>query len=219
MRPIKEYPIFNHISAPEIFDLGNALQRQKYFSNARTSEAFFGFLSGPIFRRAIWERADEIPESFYETCWGLAGRLLSLVPSGLVVYYLGEKLLYKRGGNDSFCEHGVVKRLQISVEGFPYIVETIFGKNSQEAFHIRRVIRNEWYLRNLIPIKLLAATSPQQENIETLKGIVAKHYLNAGVGNMCRYVLFRSMPISLIKLLLFLRNIFKRNSLLWTNSL
>jgi abequosyltransferase len=86
-------------------------------------------------------------------------------------------------------------------------VETIFGKDSQEAFHIRRVIRNEWSLRTLISIKLLTATSPQKENIEILKMLAAKHYLNAGIGNMCKYVLFRLTPIPLIKLALLLKNV------------
>lgn len=199
MQPIKEHPIFNYITTPETFDLGNAVQRQRYFSNARTSEAFFSFLSGPIFRKDIWEKADGIPESFYDTCWGLAGRLLSLAPRGLVVHYLGERLLYKRGGNDSFREHGVVKRLQISVEGFSHIAETIFGKNSSEAFHIRRVIRNEWSLRELISIKMLTSISPQKENVELLNRLAAKHYLNAGLGNICKYLIFTFIPVSLLK--------------------
>ncbi|MHB8130371.1 MAG: glycosyltransferase family 2 protein [Mobilitalea sp.] len=213
MHPITEYPIFIHITTPEIFDLGNASQRQRYFSNARTSEAFFSFLSGPIFRRDMWERANGIPESFYTTCWGLAGRLLSLVPRGLVVHYLGEKLLYKRGGNDSFCEHGIVNRLRISVEGFTHIAETIFGKDSQEAFHIRRVIRNEWTFRNLIKIRLLTVTSLQKENTEILNRLAARHYLNAGVGNMCKYVLFRLTPISLLKLVRLLKKACSRFAL------
>ncbi|MFH0948835.1 MAG: glycosyltransferase family A protein [Elusimicrobiota bacterium] len=219
MQHIKEYPIFNNITTPEIFHLGDAVQRQRYFSNARTSEAFFSFLSGPIFRRDVWERADEIPESFYETCWGLAGRLLSLVPDGLVVHYLGERLLYKRGvnkrgDNNSFREQGAVNRLRMSVEGFAHIAETIFGKDSQETFHIRRVIRNEWPLRSLMFRKMLTATSPQQENIEILKRVAAKHYLNAGIGNLCRYMLFRLMPISFIKLAVSLRNILRKTGFL-----
>ena len=212
MHPIIEYLIFNHITAPETFDLGDAVQRQRYFSEARTTEAFFSFLSGPIFKKDIWEKANGIPESFYETCWGLAGRLLSLVPDGLVVRYLGERLLYKRGinkcgDNTSFLELGVVNRLRISVEGFAHIAETIFGKDSQETFHIRRAIRNEWPLRNLIEIKLLTAISPQQENIGKLNKLVAKHYLNAGIGNTCKYVLFRLTPIPLLKLARLLKNI------------
>lgn len=220
MHIIADYPIFKHLRSQETFNLGNPLQRKRYFNEARTSEAFFSFLSGPIFRRNIWERGEGIPESFYETCWALGGRFLSLVPKGLVVHYLGEKLLYKRGGVDSFREQGMVNRLRISVEGFSHVAETIFGKESQELFHVQRVIRNEWSLRSIMSIKLLTATSPQQENGEVLKRTVAKHYLNSGVGNLCKYILFRLTPISLLRLMYLLNQILlKSRSLRRLNSL
>jgi len=199
MNPTMEYMIFNHITTPETFNLGNEIQRQRYFSDARTSEAFFSFMSGPIFRRETWERGNGIPDSFYETCWGLAGRFLSLVPDGLIVHYLGKRLIYKRGDNDSFLEHGNVNRLRISVEGFNHIVDTIFCKDSQEAFHIRRVIRKEWSLRALMRLKMLTLISPQQENIVLLEKLVSKHYLDAGFGSMCRHLLFRLTPRLLLK--------------------
>jgi abequosyltransferase len=221
LQHVKEYPIFNNITTAEIFDLGDAAQRRRYFSNARTSEAFFSFLSGPIFRRDLWEKASGISESFYETCWGLAGRLLSLVPDGLIVHYLGEKLLYKRGvnehgDNNSFRDLGAVNRLRISVEGLAHIAETLFGENSLETFNIRRVIRNEWPLRSLIYIKLLVATSPQQENSELLKKLAIKHYYNAGIFNMFKYIFFRLIPVPLIRLAVLSRNILiKDKRLLW----
>jgi Glycosyltransferases involved in cell wall biogenesis len=207
MHPITEYPIFNHITAPEIFNLGDAVQRQRYFSEARTSEAFFSFLSGPIFRRDIWEKSKGIPESFYETCYALTGRLLSLVPDGLMIHYLGESLIYKRSGNDSFLEHGVVNRLRITVEGFAHISETIFGKDSYEDYHIRRVLRNERTLPHLMGIKLIVATSSQKDEMAALNQIVSKHYSNVGIGNMCKYVIFRMMPITFLKLGLLLKNL------------
>jgi abequosyltransferase len=217
MQPIKEYPIFADIASPEIFDLGNATQRQRYFSHALTSEAFFSFLSGPIFRREIWERAEGIPESFYDTCWGLAGRLLSLVPDGLVVHYLGEALLYKRSGNDSFSEHGLVNRVRIAVDGFAHIAETIFGRESQEAIHIRRVIRNEFSLRHLLFMKKLTAAFPQQENIETLINIATQLYWDAGWGNRCVYIVFRLLPVPIINVLYFLKKrLLKRRPRAWT---
>jgi len=205
MRPIKKHPVFYRITAPETFQLNDAGQRRRYFSRARTSEAFFSFLSGPIFKRAIWKKADGIPESFYETCWGLAGRLLSLVPTGLTVHYLGEALLYKRGvneqrDNDSFSAQGMVNRMRISVEGFRHIAQTIFGRESLETFHIRRVLRNEWTLRTLMKIKLMTVVTPQRENIETLKNLATQHYLNAGFWNMSKHVIFRLTPIPLLKL-------------------
>jgi abequosyltransferase len=215
MEPIEEYSIFDTISTPTIFDLGKAEDRKKYFSAARTSEAFFSFLSGPIFRRDLWKRTDNIPSSFYETCWALAGRMLSLVQGGLVVHYLGENLLYKRGGNDSFSENGVVNRLRISVDGFAHIAETIFGKHSVETWHIRRVIRNERTLLHLMLIKLQASTSPQKENIDQLNQIVSRHYSDAGITSIIKCAIFKLTPVFMLRIGAFLKkNIMKAKYLL-----
>ena len=210
MEPIQEYSIFNTISTPTIFSLGAAEDRSRYFSDARTSEAFFSFLSGPIFRRALWEKAENIPDSFYETCWALAGRLLSLVPGGLVVHYLGENLLYKRGENDSFLEKGIVNRLHISVDGFAHIAETIFGRHSEETYHIRRVVRNERTLLLLFLLKLQVVSSPQNEDVAEMYKIVSRHYSNAGIVNKLKYYIFRMMPLYAIKMAVSLNNTLKK---------
>jgi abequosyltransferase len=199
MHPISTYPIFNQIRAPEVFNLGDVAQRARYFKEARTTEAFFSFLSCPIFRKDLWEKADGIPESFYGTNWALAGRLLSLIPEGITVHYLAEALLDKRDCNDSFLEHGQVNRVRIAVEGFPHIAETIFGPNAEETFHVRRVIRNEYTIRILLSIKRAAVMNPQVENFETLKQLVAKHYLNAGMTNRCKYWFLMLTPVSLLR--------------------
>jgi abequosyltransferase len=207
MHPISTYPIFNQIRTPEVFNLGDARQRTRYFKEARTTEAFFSFLSSPIFRKDLWEKADSIPESFYGTNWALAGRLLSLIPRGITVHYVAESLLDKRTSNDSFLEHGQVNRLRIAVEGFPHIAETIFGPKADETYHVRRVIRNEYTIRIILFIKRAAVMNPQIENFEKLKQIVAKHYLNAGMTNRCRYWLFVLTPVPLMRSLAWLKRI------------
>jgi abequosyltransferase len=205
LEPIEEYPIFKNISAPEVFDLGREEDRKRYFSNARTSEAFFSFLSGPVFRRDVWEKAVGIPDSFYETCWALAGRLLSMVPDGLVVHFLAENMIYKRGENDSFLDRGIVHRLHISVDCFTHIAETIFGRNSEETFHIRRVVRNERSLLLLFLLKLQVITSPGNEDIAEMYAIVSRHYSNAGICNRIKYVIFRIMPVFMINVAIRIR--------------
>jgi len=199
MHPISTYPIFNRIRAPEVFNLGDAVQRARYFKEARTTEAFFSFLSCPIFRKDLWEKGGRIPESFYGTNWALAGRLMSLIPEGITVHYLAKPLLDKRDCNDSFLEHGQVNRLRIAVEGFPHIAETIFGPDAEETLHVRRVIRNEYTIPLILFIKRAAVMNPQVENFEKLKQIVAKHYLNAGMINRCKYWVFALTPVSLLR--------------------
>ena len=197
MLPICPYPPFKNIPNPRLYNLGDILQIEEYFSSARTSEAFFSFMSGPIFKKETWDKA-KVPDSFRNTCWIVAGHLLSRIPNGLMVYYMAEKLLHKRGGNDSFMEYGAVNRLRISLEGFTHISETVFGEGSQELFHIQRVIKNECFPA-IIGTKLLTLSTHQQEDFSTLKRIVEKYYLNAGVVNFFRYLIFIFIPIQLIK--------------------
>ena len=200
MRPIKYFPYFINIKKPESFDLGNKIQRLRYFSQARKTHPFFGFLASVIFKRDLWERSAGIPDSFNDTFYGLAGRLLSLMPDGVKLQYLGEdlKLLYYRTGNDSFSEHGAVNRMRITVEGFFHLADKVFGEGSPEAFHIKRSVRNEMPLYAILSLKLKTKNSPQQESFEMLNKVVKQYYSNAGILNFCKYWIFILMPFRLL---------------------
>lgn len=198
MEPIKEHPPFNHIAHPRLFDLGDASQRKEYFRSARTSEAFFSFMSGPIFKKEIWDSVT-VPESFRGTCWIVAGHLLSAMARGLTVNYLGEKLIHKRGENDSFSDRGIVNRYRIAIEGLQHVVSNIFGERTEEAFHIRRVVRNELTLRYLLLAKLMAAENPSKEDIDVLNRIVKMHYADPGLGNWITHMLYKTAPVAALK--------------------
>lgn len=199
MEPISKYPPpFNNISHPRLFSLGDASQRMEYFRSAKTSEAFFSFLAGPIFRKTIWDRAD-IPESFRDTCWIVAGHLLSMIPRGVTVQYLGEILLSKREGNDSFSNGSMVNRLRISIESFQHIANVVYGEHSEEAFHIRRVLQRDVPFRALLWSRLKAAERPEREDINILDRIVKMHYADPSVGNWIRYVSYKTLPLLSLK--------------------
>ena len=147
MQPMREHPPFNGLNHPRLFNLGDASQRKEYFRLARTSEAFFSFLSGPIFKKKIWDAATNIPESFRNSCWIVAVHLLSMIPRGMTLYYMNEILIHKRGNNDSFLEKGMVNRYAIAINGYREIAKAYFGNESFEAFHIRRSICNDLTLK------------------------------------------------------------------------
>jgi len=199
MNIIKRYSIFKNINRQEKFDLSDIKQRKRYFKEALNTEAFFSFLAGPIFKKTVWDNSEDIPESFYKTSWGLAGRLLSQVPKGLIVYYLNETLLLKRSGNDSFLNNGLIKRIQITIDGYSHIAATIFGNKSFEAFHIRRVMRNEWVFKTILYAKLQTKLNPEKEKLELLNKLAHRLYSSAGIINICKYAIFRFTPILLIE--------------------
>ncbi len=209
MKPIKDHPIFDSAISPGLFHISDPDQRSQYFGHARTSEAFFSYLSGPIFKKSLWDATKNIPESFYGTCWMLAGRFLSKMNDGYTLFYLSERLIFKRGGVDSFRDQGIVNRFRISVEGFAHIGETVFGRDSFEMSQIRRVIRNEWTFRIIITLKILTVKSPETENRKLLNTLVEKHYSNSGLINYCKLLMYKLVPVSFVETVIALKRSLK----------
>jgi len=199
MDPICEYPPLMNQQGPCLFNLGEAFQRRAYFRLARTSEAFFSFMSSPIFKKETWDAAT-VPESFRGSCWIVAGHLLSMIPKGLTVYYLAEILLHKRGENDSFADRGIVNRFRIAIESFQHVANMVFGERSEEAFHIRRVLQQDIPLRYLMLAKLRATENPASEDIQMLNRIVGMHYADPGLGNWIRYAMYKVAHPLILKL-------------------
>src|SRR6185369_14291602 len=116
--------------------------------------AFFSFISGIVIRTFVWDRGQMDP-LFATSCWAHGVRIFRVAPQGLRVAYTPEVWLDQRGENDSFARAGVVNRFRIAIEGYQAIGDAIFGHDSAEAFHIRRVLRNEFTLRMFLYAKTL----------------------------------------------------------------
>tara|TARA_R110001583_G_C5671425_1_gene411194 strand:- start:21839 stop:22861 length:1023 start_codon:yes stop_codon:yes gene_type:complete len=208
MVPISTYPLFNNLSHPRLFNLGDAEQRKVYFSKARTSEVFFSFMSGPIFKKKIWDDA-VVPDSFRGTCWIVAGHLLSMIPKGITVSYLGETLLQKRGGNDSFSDRGIVNRCRIAIETFQYVGHVVFGEKTEEAFHIRRVLQLDVTLLHLLYAKLKTAEFPATEDINILNRLAKKQYADKSASNWVKYTIYKMSHVNMLKVASWLKRMMR----------
>lgn len=200
-----EYPIMS----PDLYihsDLSDIDSRVEWFTRAVTTEAFFSFMSGLIVRRKKWD-SGRLIEKFNGSCWGHVARLFDLINSGLRVYYVSEVFLDKRGENDSFAENGIVNRYSIAIDGYYKIADHFFGHESIEAFHIRRVIRNEFGLMEFMPAKLLCKKYPSNENRERLDNLVKKVYCDTSAINILQYYLYVLIPVDLYA---FVRNLYQR---------
>ena len=150
-----------------------------------------------------------IPLEFNNTCWGLAGRLLTFINnnSHLKIFYLGSSLIYKRAGIDSFMDKGIVHRLSITIDGFNFISTSIFGSSSFETNHIRRVIRNEEFfkLRNLLSIKYQLFVNNDYEQIPRLNKVVYNLFSESGIFNYIQYLIFISFNNNLLRAINFFK--------------
>ena len=179
-------------------NLTNSNERLLWFQRAVTTEAFFSFISGLVVRREKWQ-SGELPVAFNKSCWGHVARFFGLVSSGLTVCYVAEVWLDQRGENDSFADKGVVNRFRIGIEGYHGIANTFFGHESAEAFHIRRVIRNEFALKSFVLLKIHCMLCPARESQEMLDRIVQMTYCdNSLVLSIKRFIYFSGTPYWLI---------------------
>ena len=128
------------------FNLANADELRRYFRLAATTEAFFSFMGSLIVRKDRWESIG-LNEDFVGSCWAHVARMFELMQGNLVLTYIPEPLLDRRGDNDSFADRGVVNRYKIAIDGYQRLAATFFGPSSEAAFHVRRVLRNEFGLR------------------------------------------------------------------------
>ena len=186
-------------------ELSDIKSRQNWFRHAVTTEAFFSFMSGLLIRSEAWQFG-KFSKEFDGSCWGHVARLFSLVNSGLRVCYVPEIWLSQRGENDSFAEKGVVNRYRIGIEGYHRLADSFFGHDSVEAFHIRRVIRNEFGLRMFLYARLLCKANPGRENKLLLDDLVRKTYSDISFMNTLKYLIYRMVPVWMYALV---RNIYR----------
>jgi abequosyltransferase len=151
MRPVHRY---RNLSARHqaTFDLADSRQRQRYFSLALNTQAFFSFCGALIVNRRRWMETPCEP-AFMGSCWGHVARIFGMIPRGLRVKHVPLSWSKKRGGNDSFIDQGIVNRIRIGIAGFLAIGDHFFGPESFESREIARCLRAEFTLPYFMGIR------------------------------------------------------------------
>jgi abequosyltransferase len=173
MRPLGEHPVAR-IATEAQFDLGTRHERRRYFRRAKTTTAFFSFAGSLTFKRSRWE-AIPLNEEFVGSLWAHVARLFQMIPGGLRLHYIPESYLFKRSGNDSFMDDGLVKRYAIATDGYDRLARAFFPKGSPEVRHIHRVLANEFPVPYLLELKFKSERE-RSEDVAVLNRMAATAY-------------------------------------------
>jgi abequosyltransferase len=193
---VPRYPVLSS-SVDRSFRLSDSAQRRAYFESALTTEALFSFMSSLVVKRETW-RSVMLNETFVGSCWAHAARLFELMEKGLSVRYLSSVLLRKRGEVDSFSSGSTVRRYALAIEGYQRIGEHFWGADSAEAFHIRRLLRNEFHLGFLLHGKHDCLLNPGLEDRQRLDRMVASIYDDGSWSVWARHMVYRAFPAALV---------------------
>jgi abequosyltransferase len=152
MQPLEDHRVAR-IETESQFDLGNSRERRRYFRRALTTTAFFSFAGSLTFKKSRWD-AIGLDEEFVGSLWAHVARFFQMIPAGgLRLHYIPTSYLYKRSGNDSFMDKGLVGRYAIAIDGYHRLASACFPKSSPEARHVHRVLTNEFLPWGLLELK------------------------------------------------------------------
>jgi len=198
MQRLMDQPILGQKTEGD-FDLGDDGDRRVYFEDAETTVAFFSFAGSLIVGRARWESVP-LNDAFVGSCWAHVARILELIPSGLRLRYLSSSYLWKRMGNDSFMDRGIVHRYGISIDGYHRIARTFFGEDSREARSIRRVIVNEYPPWTLLSAKMsVSHREGGTEEVRALDTLAREAYRDPSLRNWIYRLIYRWTPLTLYR--------------------
>lgn len=202
LHPLAKHNLLN-TNSEKTFALEDKEERLQYFTIALNTAAFFSFCGALIFKKSVWDSV-QINESFVGSCWAHVARFFEIIPNGLKMTYLPEPCLYKRGDNDSFREKGIVHRFKIAIDGYNKLADAFFGKSSMEAFHIRRVLRNEFPLHWFFYVKSECHKKNLTGDIFVLDNLVQTLYFDPLLRNRIYLLIYAYTPLSIYRSLSFL---------------
>ena len=146
MQPMRRNRIFSFPANEqhEVFDFSKPHTRSHYLDSAVTLEALFSYMSSVLVKRSTWL---ELPssEAYFGSCWAHCARLMPLVSnqdSKAQIVYLNSFLIQKRTGNDSFMEHGLIRRIAITVDGWSQLIHDFYG-DSGDAHKLNQLMARD----------------------------------------------------------------------------
>ena len=152
------------IRTGETIQVANKIKNDCLCSEADTAFStlgeYFGYLSGQIVNRALWNRvlSANDPSPYYISYVHLfvIAKMVSIKPYW---YFLSQKCVGWRGDNDSFLSEGQFKRLQIDVLGFEKIYRDVSGRSSKGYREVMKTVSSVYVRHMLLGAKLKGAPS------------------------------------------------------------
>lgn len=111
-------------SSPCLFDFSIDDDIKRYFESATSLGAAFSFLSNIVVSRELWNTVP-MDRHFMGTAYSHVYKLMVILLRGESLLYDPGWTVYCRTGNDSFMEHGLLRRILLDIDGYTALAETL----------------------------------------------------------------------------------------------
>jgi len=169
----------------------NKSQAYQYFKKCKTLGAVFSFISCLVFKKQKWDRIAN-KNRFNGTLYSHTFVLFSMLKSfDFTIHYLNKPLINCRLNNDEQTFTNVLGRYNRAKVDYYYILIAmdVFGIDSYEVKELKRILKNERSIKNLLAVKSLS----NKEDIKRL------HNLLYNFGFYKEYIILKIFPENVVK--------------------
>lgn len=122
------------------YDFASEVDFISYLNKATGVGALFSFLSSIVFRREKWIKI-ELDSSYVGSAYSHVYKLIKFRESGCHFVYLKDHFVLCRGGNDTFMENGILRRIFLDYHGYLKLARDLFAVNSAIYVSFLAVLR------------------------------------------------------------------------------
>ena len=175
------------------FELSDEIDLIDYISRSTSLGAIFSYLSSIIFKRERWNQYP-LKNEYIGTAYSHVFILMSFMQHGCKLTYINNALVYSRGGNDSFLNEGLARRIMLDIDGYMLLISDIPSLNKIKNHVVSLLKRERREIKMLIQIRAFTTNEEWAEIKDKLIGIEYSKYNIFIIGK------FKSFSIILLKI-------------------
>ncbi len=155
MTPQFVEPWLPSVTATRAYAWSSDADMQAYFAAAASLGAVFSFLSNIVVKRALW---DEVPmrAEFMGTAYSHVYKIMGMLENETLVYH-PDWTVYCRGGNDSFLEHGFLRRVLLDIDGYTLLANTLLARRPGPRAALLGILQRVYPFSSLVKIAAIGA--------------------------------------------------------------
>jgi len=166
LRPMQIRKWLTDTRKQNCFDLSTEEDFKKYFESATSLGAAFSYLSNIVVKRNLWN-ATQMDTSFMGTAYSHVFKIMSILTRGNKLLYFPEWTVYSRTGNDSFMEHGYVRRVLLDIDGYSALADELLKNRASEKKVFLNVLLREHPMLRLVRLVAAASEEGVWNNVKT----------------------------------------------------
>ncbi|MGX8940679.1 glycosyltransferase family 2 protein [Symbiopectobacterium sp. Eva_TO] len=171
-------------SDSNIYSFSNDADYIKYFKSCRTLGGVFSYLSSLIVKRKKWNSI-AFSNKYVGSAYMHVYVLLSIMKNAdfFKLQYISLPLVWCRGGNDSFLDNGLAKRIEIDLKGYVNFAYDFYTNPAIRSEFLKVLLRERpWFYNSLLV---------GHYGTEIVKKSVAECYHKMGKNKIITYLFYR----------------------------